>query len=212
MSTSAWPLFDLRLRSADLELRPMTEADLAAVSELLPDDVDLNPAATRYAGVDDRMSRRITIHQDYWKAMGTWCPQAWRLNFLVFAHGELVGAQEVEGNDFPTLRTVDSASFLAVAARGRGYGKLMRCIALTLAFDFLKAEAAISSAFHDNYASLGVSQALGYQPNGQSLLARGDAVDVLNHFRLTRDAWSRKLDKPPVEISGFEACPHLFGI
>jgi hypothetical protein len=40
-----WPLFDLRLSTLDLELRPMTEADQVAVSDLLPDDVELDPAA-----------------------------------------------------------------------------------------------------------------------------------------------------------------------
>ena len=35
-----WPLFDLRLSTPDLRLRPMTEADLAPIADLLPDDVE----------------------------------------------------------------------------------------------------------------------------------------------------------------------------
>src|SRR5262249_19574608 len=64
-------------------------------------------------------------------AIGTWRPQAWRLSLVVrSAGGEILGVQELEGNDFPTLRTVDSSSFLIPPARGRGYGKQMRTAVL----------------------------------------------------------------------------------
>jgi hypothetical protein len=86
MTDPYWPLFALRLASPDLVLRPVTEADLAELAGLLPDDVE----------------------QD-----------------------------------------------------------------LALAFGPLQAQAAITSAWHDNHASLGVSRALGYRPNGESLHARG---------------------------------------
>jgi hypothetical protein len=43
-----WPLFGLCLASQDLTLRPMTEADLAPLADLLPGDVELDPAATRF--------------------------------------------------------------------------------------------------------------------------------------------------------------------
>ena len=40
MTHRYWPLFDLRLGSPDLALRPMTEADLAVIADLLHDDQD----------------------------------------------------------------------------------------------------------------------------------------------------------------------------
>jgi RimJ/RimL family protein N-acetyltransferase len=141
-----WPLFDLRLSTLDLELRPMTEADQLAVSDLLPDDVELDPAAATYL-VDDRLGRRIVVHQTYWRAYGTWRPESWRLNFAVLAAGELIGAQELEGNDFLALRTVETSSFLVTRARGRGFGKQMRRAVLALAFGPLRAQAAITEAF-----------------------------------------------------------------
>jgi RimJ/RimL family protein N-acetyltransferase len=147
-----WPLFDLRLSTLDLELRPMTEADQLAVSDLLPDDVELDPAAATYL-VDDRLGRRIVVHQTYWRAYGTWRPESWRLNFAVLAAGELIGAQELEGNDFLALRTVETSSFLVTRARGRGFGKQMRRAVLALAFGPLRAQAAITEAWHDNHAS-----------------------------------------------------------
>jgi hypothetical protein len=114
-----WPLFDLRLASPELTLRPMTEADLTAICDLLPEDVEQDPAAATYAIAEERISRGIVTHQGYWKAYGTWEPGAWRLNFVVRAAGEILGVQELEGNDFLTLRTVDTSSFLVRPAGPR---------------------------------------------------------------------------------------------
>ena len=83
MTHPYWPLLDLRLRTADLELRPMTEADQTALAELLPDDVELDPSATTYPGQDARTGRGTVLHQTYWKHYGSWRPEAWRLNFVV---------------------------------------------------------------------------------------------------------------------------------
>jgi hypothetical protein len=69
-----WPLSDLRLASPDLTLRPMTEAGLTAICDLLPEDVEQDPAATTYPIPDDRISRGIVSHQGYRKAYGTWEP------------------------------------------------------------------------------------------------------------------------------------------
>src|SRR5229473_3359304 len=153
---------------------------------------------------DERISRGIIAHQGYWKAYGTWQPSAWRLGFVVSAAGEIVGFQELEGNDFPLLRTVDTSSFLIARARGRGYGKQMRRAVLALAFGPLQAQAAITSAWHDNHASLGVSRALGYQPNGESLHARDDRADVMVHMRLTGADWLASDGDDDIQISGFE--------
>jgi len=207
-----WPLFDLRLASRDLTLRPMREADLRVVSDLLPVDLELDPAATRYRLSDERISRGIITHQGYWKAYGTWKPSAWRLGFVVSAAGEIVGFQELEGNDFPLLRTVDTSSFLIARARVRGYGKQMRRAVLALAFGPLQAQAAITSAWHDNHASLGVSRALGYRPNGESLHARDGRADVMVHMRLTGADWLASGGGDDIQISGFEACRFLFGL
>jgi RimJ/RimL family protein N-acetyltransferase len=212
MTHRYWPLFDLRLVSPDLDLRAMTEADLAPIADLLPDDVELDPAAQTYDVDDARTGRGIVSHQSYWQGYGTWRPGAWRLPFVVRAAGEIVGVQELEGNDFPALRTVDSSSFLVSAARGRGYGKQMRGAVLALAFGPLQAQAAITSAWHDNHASLGVSRALGYRPNGESLEARGDRADIMQHMRLLRADWLASGLAGRVRISGFEDCWPLFGL
>jgi RimJ/RimL family protein N-acetyltransferase len=207
-----WPLLDLRLRTPDLELRVMTEADLAQLAEQLPHDVELDPAATTYPGLDEATNRGVVVHQTYWRHFGSWSPQAWRLNFVVYAGGELIGVQELEGNDFPALRTVDSSSHLIASARGRGLGQQMRRAVLALAFGPLEAEAAITSAWQDNAASLGVSRALGYAGNGVELHRRGDGVDTMVHLRLTRATWLATSSAETVTITNVQPCLPLFAL
>lgn len=211
MTYAWWPLFDLRLTTPGLTLRPMREADLATLADLLPEDVELHPGATRY-DADDHLSRGIIVHQSSWRAWGDWRPEAWRLPFAVTAADEFIGVQELEGTNFPVLRTVDSSSFLIPSARGRGWGKQMRRAVLALAFGPLGAQAAITSAWHDNHASLGVSRALGYQPNGESLDLRGDRADVMVHLRLRRADWLAADHADGITVTGFEPCRPLFGL
>lgn len=212
MAHPYWPLFDLRLTVAELELRPMTEADLLPLASLLPEDLELDPAATRYPGLDEPTGRRVIGFQHYWRSYGTWQPQQWRLPFCVRTGGELVGVQELEAENFPLLRTVDSASHLVPEVRGRGIGQRMRRVVLALAFGPLQAQAAITSAWHDNYASLGVSRALRYLPNGESLHSRGDGVDTMLHLRLRRADWLAADGGAGVSIEGFEPCRAYFGL
>jgi RimJ/RimL family protein N-acetyltransferase len=213
MSSHAfWPLLDLRLTSGDLVLAPLTEADLGELVARLPDDVELDPASILYPGLDRAAQRGATLHQDYWRHFGTWSPKAWRLDFAVRRDGELLGRQELEGEDFPTLLTVDSSSWLVPAARGQGIGRRMRTAVLALAFGPLGALAAISSAWHDNAASLGVSRSIGYRDTGESLELRGGRLDTMVHLRLTADRWVLSAAAAEVVIDGFEPCRPFFGL
>ncbi len=208
-----WPVFGLRLTTPDLELRPMVESDLGPLADVMPDDLEMDPAATTFDGMGNGRSwRGIVVHQEYWKAYGTWQPTSWRLQFTVRHQGERVGVQALEGEDFAKRRTVDSFSWLVPEARGRRLGQQMREAVLSLAFGPLEAEAAITTAWHDNHASLGVSRALGYQPNGESFDVHGDRAERMVHLRLLRADWLRSGRGAAVSIDGFAACGPLFGI
>jgi RimJ/RimL family protein N-acetyltransferase len=207
-----WPLFDLRLTTPDLELRVATEADQLRLADVLPVDVETDPSLPTYDLGDARASRGAATFQGYWRAFGSWRPESWAVPFVVIRDGELIGEQVLEGDDFARLRTVDSYSMLVSEARGKGYGKQMRDAVLAFAFEQLEAACAITSAWHDNHASLGVSRALGYLPNGERRQRRGDGVDTMVHLRLTREDWLARADRPPVEITGFEPCRPLFGL
>jgi len=207
-----WPLVDVRIQTGDLTLRPMTEQDAVVVADTLPSDVELDPAATMYDIGDNSKQRGTVTLQHYWKCYGNWTSNTWRLNFVVEAQDQFVGVQEIEGNDFPKFRTVDSSSHLLTKYRGRGWGKQMRVAALVFAFDHLGAEAAITSAYHDNHASLAVSRSLGYEPNGLSFESRGKGVDVLQHMRMTKKQWELAGHSSKATVDGFEPCRALFGL
>ena len=212
-----WPLLNLRLSSAGLALRPMTEADLPTVAAMLPADLELNPEATTYPDLDTATGRRVVVRQEYWQRWGRWSIGSWALTFLVEVDGRIVGMQTLEGEDFPMLRTVDSASWLVPEARDKGVGKAMRVAVLALAFGPLEAQCAITSAWDDNHASLGVSRAIGYQTNGEHRHRRDDGggrggVGSMVHLRLTREDWLASGRGDGVQIGGFEACRPYFGV
>lgn len=205
-----WPLAGLRLTIGDLTLRPVAEADLDLLGALLPGDVELDPDAPRPFGVTGRAERALVLRQEYWRRMGAWTPSAWRLPMIVFRGGIAVGVQELEGvAAFVADRTVDSSSWLIPSARGRGIGKAMRTAVLTLAFTGLDAAAAVTEAWHDNEASLGVSRSLGYVDAGERTHPRGDSSDRMVELRLERAAW-HAVPRPRVEIQGLDACRHVF--
>lgn len=198
--TKAWPLFDLRLRAGDLLLRPVAETDLPLLVTLAPADLEIDPSLP-----DDRT---LAVFQGYWRAQGGWSAQDWALSFLVQFREQPVGVQVLEGSDFRLLRTVDTSSWLVPSARGRGIGKAMRAAVLDFAFTSLKAQAAVTSAWHDNDASLGVSRSLGYLPNGEHWRRRGDRADVMVSLRMPRSQWPGS----GVAVENFEECRHLFGV
>jgi len=198
--TSAWPLFDLRLRLGDLLLRPLAESDLPLLVALLPDDFELDPSLPA--------DRSVALCQGYWRTQSQWSEREWAVSFLVQRGQQVLGVQVLEGTDFRLLRTVDSASWLVPSARGRGIGKAMRAAVLDFAFSTLGAQAAVTAAWHDNAASLGVSRSLGYVPNGEHWHRRGDRADVMVHLRMARSDWA----DVGVVVVGFEECREMFGV
>lgn len=206
-----WPLFGIRLTTPDLELRPVTESDLVGLAAILPDDLEQDPSATRYAGLGDQANRRVVVAQEYWRAMGTWTPARWALPFVVVDRGgDLLGMQWLEGPDFGADRVVDSASWLDPGARGRGLGTQMRAAILELAFSHLGAAAAVSSAVLDNAGSLGVSRSLGYRDTHTSVLEHSG--ETLQHLRLERGEWLRSGRGSAVQVTGIKAALPLFGL
>ena len=204
-----WPLFDLRLRYRDVRLRPVREDDLPRLAAILPPDVGHDPRLELFPGLTGEQNERRLFCQGYWRALGTWSPSSWALHLAVEHEGVLVGVQTLEGEDFPHLRTVDSASWLVPEDRGRGVGVAMRIAVLGLAFDHLGAVAAISSATVDNTGSLGVSRRIGYVDNGVGLIVETGGVARLQHLRLPVEHWRHAGE---VAVEGFGACRPWFGI
>jgi RimJ/RimL family protein N-acetyltransferase len=204
-----WPLFDLRIVCRGVELRTVREADLPALTAVVPPDYEQDPKLEPLPGLSFAENQRRLFYQVYYAAMGTWSPSSWALHLAVRHQGALVGVQVLEGDDFPVLRTVDSASWLVEAVRGRGLGVAMRIAVLGLAFDHLGALAAITSARADNHASLGVSRRVGYTDNGIGFVGERTGRAPLQHLRLPAENW-RHGDE--VTVHGLDACRPWFGL
>ena len=208
-----WPLFDLRLRTANLELRPPTDDDVVALYRIAragihpPDEMPFG-----YAWTDlESPAFERGFARFYWGKRASWEPNDWVLPFAVLVDGEMAGVQDVNARDFPTLKTVGTGSWLGQRFQGHGIGKLMRQAVLAFAFDHLGAEVATSGAFFDNPQSSRVSEALGYEKDGIGRLApRGVARD-LQRYRMTVESW-RSRPRGKVDVEGLEACIDMFGL
>jgi RimJ/RimL family protein N-acetyltransferase len=211
MELPDWPLFGLRLRCREVELRLARESDLPHLAASRPGDYEHHPRAEMFEGLDAGQNGRRLTCQEIWRSLGTWSPSSWCLDMVVTRDGAVVGVQTLEADDFPVLRTVDSGSWLIPGARGRGVGVAMRTAVLGFAFDHLGAVAAISSADPDNAASLGVSRHIGYTGNGVSLANSGHGPIELAHLRLTAGQWRASGQGRDVTVTGFEPCQPWFG-
>jgi RimJ/RimL family protein N-acetyltransferase len=86
----------------------------------------------------------------------------------------------------------------------------MRAAVLHLAFAGLGALEAQTSAWIDNEASQRVSLRLGYEHDGEQLLARRGKPTRHLRFRLTREAWQRT-GVEGIALHGLEPCLALLG-
>jgi RimJ/RimL family protein N-acetyltransferase len=206
-----WPLFDLRIRTPRLELRLPTDDDfpalLAAIDAGIHDPAAM-PFAVAWTDAEPDARRRGAV-QHWWRQRAEWAPDRWDLALAVEFEGELVGIQGVHTERFPVLRTISTGSWLTQRVHGRGIGKEMRSAALEFAFEALGADVAESGAFDDNAASLAVSRALGYEPDGESRAAPRGEVRRIVRLRLPREKWVCRYD---VRLDGVTECLPLFGL
>ena len=167
---------------------------------------------------DDPMSLYKDSPDREWSWLrGVWAGRSkvsetfWRLYFVVVVDGEPVGMQDLMGINFAEFGTVSTFSWLSPDVRGRGLGKEMRQAVLHLAFEGLGARQADTEAFVDNRASNGVSQAVGYVPNGFDWATRRGEAAELNRWRMTRQRWSERR-RDDITLAGVGECLPVLGI
>ena len=202
------PLFDLRLRTARLELRlPTTTRSFARTSRKTRPSAGVH-AVFRSLDGRDQVARDVDGFAAYHRGRGrvgdlTVAPQ-----LRVWTDEGLIGTQGVEANS--SRHTHGSDGIVARAAiQGRGYGTEMRAAVLELAFAGLGAGCRCRGA--RDVASTRVSEKLGYEPAGEATACpRGEPVRE-QRFRLTREAWESRA-RIDVEIVGLELCLPLFGL
>jgi RimJ/RimL family protein N-acetyltransferase len=208
-----WPLYDLRLRTGDLELRYPTEAELPAFVDVI--ESGIHPPEEMPFGIawtdEPTATRNLSSYQWWMGSRGRWSVDEWFLTMGVWERGRPIGFQDLRGHEFRIHRTVGTGSWLGQEFQRRGVGKLMRQAILALAFDHLGAEVAETEAFLDNPASNKVSLAVGYEPNGFGRLAPRGVARETQKFRLTRAGWQSR-PRPAVTVEGLAACLGQFGL
>lgn len=207
-----WPLFDLRIRTPRLELRAPTDDDLVALLDVARTgvhDPELMPFA--FAWTDLRSPEfELSFLRFFWGTRASWAPAAWRLPLAVVHAGQPIGIQEVWATNFTTLRVVETGSWLGLRQQGQGLGTEMRAGVLHLAFEGLGATAALSGALDGNEASRRVSEKLGYEPNGEDMVAPRGSPLINHRYLLRRENWQRGLY--PVSLEQLDACLSMFGL
>lgn len=213
MTHPLWPLFDLRLRTGDLELRLPTEDDLVeiiAVARAGVHPAEEMPFATPWTDLLSPEFER-SAYQFMIGRRASWRVDDWALPLGVWESGEAAGIQELMARNFSAMRIVGTGSWLGRAFQGRGMGKLMRQAVLALAFDHLGADVAESEALLDNPASLAVSRGVGYSENGIGRHAPRGVPRDTQRFRMTVEGW-RSRPRTEVVVEGLDQCLELFGI
>jgi len=211
MSAHPWPLFDLRVRTPNLELRLPTDDDLLELVRVARAGI-VDPDRTVFLVPWHKLpspafERQFLLH--WWGDRSKWSPTAWSLGLAVLKDGQPIGVQELMARDFAIKRVINSGSWLGREFQGQGLGTEARAAILALAFTGLGAEAAESGYISGNAASARVSQKLGYRVTGDEVFAIDGKRELEIKVRCTPETWNR--DLVPVTIEALEPCLSLFG-
>jgi len=212
---SAWPLFDLRIKTPQLTLRLSQDAELMSLAERAVGNV-LPEERSEFMGPWTQIPSpefERSFMQHHWLMRANWKPEAWTLDFGIYPEGseEPAGMMGIVGKSFVESRSVSTGSWLLPEWRGQGLGREAREAILHLAFSGLGAREARSGAHPKNAPSHGVSRSLGYQPDGtEMLLTAGGAREVIR-LLLRRDKWEKGC-RGDIEIRGLDACLEMFGL
>lgn len=212
--TLPYPPLQVAVTTPRLRLRGATDDLLARLLPVVRDGVvqdDELPFDDPMSLYDDNPSREWRWLRAIWAARARTEPNWWRLCFVVEVDDHVVGVQDLIATDFPAFGGVETFSWLAPAARGRGLGREMRTAILHLAFAGFGAREATSEAFVDNAASNAISQALGYEPNGFGWATRRGTAARLRRWTLATKAWERTR-RSDITFEGVEACRPVLGI
>jgi RimJ/RimL family protein N-acetyltransferase len=213
MHTMQWPMFDLVVRTPRLELRYPDDELLVRLAELTSQpihDAGEMPFSVPWTDAPAEDLPRSSL-KHFWSRRASWEPHDWNCPMAVLVDGEVLGVQDVMAKDFAATKLVKTGSWLTRKRQGEGFGKEMRTAILHLAFEGLGAQRALTSAWHDNAPSQGVTRSLGYEPNGWDIQMRRDKADRMLHFVLTRERWLERR-RDDISIDGLEPCRRLFGV
>lgn len=213
MTHPYWPLFDVEVRTPRITLRYVDDelaVRLAALAGRGIHDPSWMPFALPWTDVASPELEQNTLRY-YWRTRAELTPVHWDLPLAVLVDDEVVGACSVGGEHFAVLRTFETGSWLGRSHQGKGLGKELRAASLHLGFEGLGARVATTAAYEDNAASLAVTKALGYSPNGARRELRRNQVGVQLMFQMTVDHWCT-IRRDDIELVGVEATLPFLGL
>jgi len=211
-----WPLAGLRVVCGDLELRYLDDPHLIELARLgsegihAPETMPFTGTWTR--GTPTEVARAILTYQ--WGRRATIAPEKWVLELGLVRRGEVLGTQSLMADDFPTVRSAETGSWLGLRHHGQGIGRRMRLMVLHLLFEGFDGERATTSAFEDNAASNAVTRRLGYVTNGVEVVAREGQPARSNRYALDRTTWDARPEvlRPDVVLVGVEGAREQLGL
>lgn len=206
------PVFALEVRTLRLTLRFPTDEDLVDLAELATLGVhapDVMPFETPWTQVPTPFQQRNTL-QWFWQQRATLQGNSPFVTMATVVDGVVVGTQGLVTSNWKGTRTFETGSWIGIGHQGRGIGKEMRVAALHLGFDGFGADRMVTEAFADNPSSVGVTESLGYRPNGDVFVPRGGEPTRSLRYVMDRDDFA-PLRRDDVEIEGAEAVLEMIG-
>lgn len=208
-----WPPFALHLRSGDMELSPVREADIPELAEIAYGGVRKDGIEAFLvdwdSGTDEQIARSLA--QYHWSTRANFSVDDWTIEFTVRVDGLAVGVQGANGRRYPLTRTISTGSWLALSEQGRGYGTRMRRIIIETFIRHFGATRFDTAYFEGNDASRRVSEKLGYSPNGHRRLISQDGAPRTEH-QLVLFAADYEHTDDEVIVTGAEAVRRFLGL
>ena len=209
-----WPLFDVEVRTPRVTLRYIDDELGCALMDVARrgiHDPSWMPFGMAWTDVPSPQFERNAF-QFWWRCRANTTPTSWNVNFAVIVDGQVMGATGLFADDFPTLRAFETGSWLGREFQGQGVGTEMRIATVQFGFEALDAQWATTGAFADNGASLGVTNKLGYTPNGAKFITRrGEASQTLL-YRMDRAHWEEHVRRDDIEIVGADGARDVLGL
>lgn len=207
-----YPPLGLRITAGPLELRGISDEDIAALAHLAGRGIhppDRMPFSTPWT---DAPAAELPLRfaRYHWGNRASFNRERWTLDLVAVWEGVVVGTQAFLTSDYLVTRTGETGSWLGMEHQGRGIGTRMRQAMCAFLFDDLDTEQITSGAFVDNPASIAVSRKVGYRANGQHRMVRRPGEWQVNQaLVLTRDALVRG---PAITVDGLEPVRRLIGL
>ena len=206
MAHDIWPLFDLQVVTPRVVLRYVDDelgVQLATLAAKGIHDPATMPFSEPWTDVPSPLLERNSV-QYYWRNRAETSLERWNLDLAVVVDEVVVGMCSVHAEAFRQNRSLTTGSWLGRAFQGQGLGKELRQAALHLIFAGFDADQAVTRAWHDNTASIGVTRSLPYVETGTTTEDRRGRPDVMWGFVMTPGRWAT-IRRDDIRLVGIDA-------